>query len=113
VYQQTPPFLISPFDLLSVWQQPQLLDFENFGHTTKNTIFRLVKLLADLSTRPNQKKHKWENVKFKRHKMLNTKDALYCSWHGDVHCRKRAKGGRKNETKAEILGRFLFQGTVS
>jgi len=53
---------ISPIDLFSVWQQTQLLDsktmlhglrvnFENFGHTTKNTIFRLVKLLADLSTR--------------------------------------------------------------
>jgi len=27
------------------------VNFENFGHTTKNTIFRLVKLLADLSTR--------------------------------------------------------------
>jgi len=26
-------------------------DSENFGHTTKNKIFRLVKLLADLSTR--------------------------------------------------------------
>jgi len=25
--------------------------FENFGHTTKNEIFRLVKLLADFSTR--------------------------------------------------------------
>jgi len=28
-----------------------LVNFENLGHTTKNTIFRLVKLLADLSTR--------------------------------------------------------------
>jgi len=27
------------------------LNFENFGHTTKNTIFRIVKHLADLSTR--------------------------------------------------------------
>jgi len=27
------------------------VNFENFGHTTKNKIFRLVKLLADLSTR--------------------------------------------------------------
>jgi len=27
------------------------VNFENFGHTTKNTIFRLLKLLADLSTR--------------------------------------------------------------
>jgi len=27
------------------------MNFENFGHTTKNTIFRLVKLLDDLSTR--------------------------------------------------------------
>jgi len=27
------------------------VNFENFGHTTKNTIFRLVKLLAELSTR--------------------------------------------------------------
>jgi len=27
------------------------MNFENFGHTTKNTILRLVKLLADLSTR--------------------------------------------------------------
>jgi len=29
------------------------VNFENFGYTTKNTIFRLVKLLADLSTRLN------------------------------------------------------------
>jgi len=29
----------------------RLTNFENFGHTTKNKIFRLVKLLADLSTR--------------------------------------------------------------
>jgi len=61
-YLQTPPFLIFPIDLFSVWQQTQLLDsktmlyalrvnFENFGHTTKNKIFRLVKLLADLSIR--------------------------------------------------------------
>jgi len=27
------------------------VNFENFGHTTKSKIFRLVKLLADLSTR--------------------------------------------------------------
>jgi len=27
------------------------VNFENFGHTTKNKIFRLVKLLADLITR--------------------------------------------------------------
>jgi len=27
------------------------VNFENFGHSTKNKIFRLVKLLADLSTR--------------------------------------------------------------
>jgi len=27
------------------------VDFENFGHTTKNKIFQLVKLLADRSTR--------------------------------------------------------------
>jgi len=27
------------------------MNFENFGHTTKNKIFRLVKLLADLCTR--------------------------------------------------------------
>jgi len=27
------------------------VNFETFGHTTKNKIFRLVKLLADLSTR--------------------------------------------------------------
>jgi len=62
VYQQTPPFQISPIDLLSVWQQTQLIDsktmlyalqvnFENFGHITKNKIFRLVIFLADLSTR--------------------------------------------------------------
>jgi len=48
--------------LFSVWKQTQLLDsksvlhalrvnFENFGHTAKNKIFRLVKLLADLCTR--------------------------------------------------------------
>jgi len=48
--------------LFSVWQQTQLLDsktmlhalrvnFENFGHTTKNKIFRLVNLSADLSNR--------------------------------------------------------------
>jgi len=57
-YQQTPPFYISPIDLFFVWQQTQLLDSKtvlhalrvNFGHTTMNTIFRLVKLLADLST---------------------------------------------------------------
>jgi len=65
MYQQTPPFQISPIDLFSVWQQTQLLDgktmlntlrvnFENFGHTTKNKIFRLVKLLADLCTRPKR-----------------------------------------------------------
>jgi len=30
---------------------PHTWDFENLGHTTKNTIFRLVKLLADPSTR--------------------------------------------------------------
>jgi len=29
------------------------MNFENFGHTTKNKIFRLVKLLADLSTTLN------------------------------------------------------------
>jgi len=62
VYQPTPPFQISPIDLFSVWQQTQLLDsktilyalrvsFDNFGHTTRNKIFRLVILLADLSTR--------------------------------------------------------------
>jgi len=62
VYQQTPPFKILPIDLFSVWQQNQLLDsktmlhalrvnFESFGPTTKNKIFRLVKLLADLRTR--------------------------------------------------------------
>jgi len=28
-----------------------LVNFENFGHTTKNKIFWLVKLLVDLSTR--------------------------------------------------------------
>jgi len=28
------------------------VNFENFGHTTQNKIFRLVKLLAVLSTRP-------------------------------------------------------------
>jgi len=49
-------------DWFSDWQQTQLLgsktmlhalrvNLENFGHTTKNTSFRLVKLLADLSTR--------------------------------------------------------------
>jgi len=27
------------------------VNFKNFGHNTKNKIFRLVKLLADLSTR--------------------------------------------------------------
>jgi len=27
------------------------VNFESFGHTTKNKIFRLVKLLADLSTK--------------------------------------------------------------
>jgi len=27
------------------------VNFKNFGHCTKNKIFRLVKLLADLSTR--------------------------------------------------------------
>jgi len=32
------------------------VNFENFGQTTKNTIFRLVKLLADLSTRLNCKR---------------------------------------------------------
>jgi len=32
-------------------QHALLVNFENFGHTTKNKIFRLVKLLADLSTR--------------------------------------------------------------
>jgi len=32
------------------------VNFENFGHTTKNTIFRLVKLLTDLSTRLYGKK---------------------------------------------------------
>jgi len=26
------------------------VNFENFGHTTENKIFRLVKLLADLSS---------------------------------------------------------------
>jgi len=26
------------------------VNFENLGHTTKNTIFRLVNLLADLNT---------------------------------------------------------------
>jgi len=29
------------------------VNFENYGHTTKNKIFRLVKLLAALSTRLN------------------------------------------------------------
>jgi len=28
------------------------MNFKKLGHTTKNTIFRLVKLLADLRTRP-------------------------------------------------------------
>jgi len=48
--------------LFYVWQQTKLLDsktmlhalqvnFQDFGLTAKNTIFRLVKLLADLSTR--------------------------------------------------------------
>jgi len=48
--------------LFSVWQQTQLLDsktmldalrvnFKYIGHTTKNNNFRLVKLIADLSTR--------------------------------------------------------------
>jgi len=48
--------------LFFVWHQAQLLvskpmlhalrvNFKNFGHTTKKKIFRLVKLLADLSTR--------------------------------------------------------------
>jgi len=31
------------------------VNFENFGHTTKNKTFRLVKLLADLSTRLKDK----------------------------------------------------------
>jgi len=31
------------------------VNFENLGHTKKNKIFRLVKLLADLSTRLNNK----------------------------------------------------------
>jgi len=50
--------------LFSFWQQTQLLvsktmlnalrvNYENFGHTTKNTIFRL---LADLSTRLKMQK---------------------------------------------------------
>jgi len=34
------------------------VNFDNFGHTTKNTIFRLVKLLADLSTRLNSNDHR-------------------------------------------------------
>jgi len=29
------------------------VNFKNFGHSTKIKIFRLVKHLADLSTRPN------------------------------------------------------------
>jgi len=48
--------------LIFASQQTQLVDSktmlyalrmnsENFGHTTKNKIFRLLKLLADLSTR--------------------------------------------------------------
>jgi len=48
--------------LISVWEQAQLHDsktlphalrvnLENFGHTPKNKIVRLVKLLADLRTR--------------------------------------------------------------
>jgi len=47
---------------VAVWQETQLLDsktmlhamrvnFENIGHTTQNKLFRLVKFLADLSTR--------------------------------------------------------------
>jgi len=39
------------------------VNFENFGHTTKNTIFRLVKLLADLSTRLKPSSHIDENRK--------------------------------------------------
>jgi len=34
---------------------------ENFGHTIKNTIFRLLKLLADLSTRFKPSTHIDEN----------------------------------------------------
>jgi len=55
--------------LFYVWQQTKLLDsktmlhalqvnFQDFGLTAKNTIFRLVKLLADLSTR--LKKECWK-----------------------------------------------------
>jgi len=68
VHQQTLLFYIVPIDLFSIWQQAQLPDsktmlhavrenFENFGHTTKNKIFRLVKLLADLCTGP--KRENW------------------------------------------------------
>jgi len=39
------------------------VNFENFGHTTKNTIFRLGKLLADLSTGLNEKQINWSNLK--------------------------------------------------
>jgi len=38
------------------------VNFENFGHTTKNKIFRLVKLLADLSTRLKGLSDCYENV---------------------------------------------------
>jgi len=34
------------------------VNFEFCGHTTKNTIFQLVKLLADLSTRLNERQRK-------------------------------------------------------
>jgi len=37
------------------------VNFENFGHTTKNRIFRLVKLLADLSTRLKVYKKNFSN----------------------------------------------------
>jgi len=62
VHQQSLLIKIAPIDWFSVWQQTQLPDsktmlhalrvnFENFGHITKNAILRLVKLFADLSTR--------------------------------------------------------------
>jgi len=72
VHQQTVLFLIALVDLFPFCQQTPLLynktmphalrvNFENFGHTTKNTIFRLVKLLADLSTRLKSSTHIDEN----------------------------------------------------
>jgi len=40
------------------------VNFENFGHTTQNKIFRLVKLLADLSTRLNGGKYEFRRLSF-------------------------------------------------